>query len=375
MKPHLVVVGNPGCRRVGFWKSASTRLHWAGFVHLSYRDLLLGRFDPMPPLSVVRIETPGRDWETYKLLLKHGCAVARQQGYPALENGSIDRLIDDRGWLIRPRQAHLGYLQLLKELDSHLTSRGAQQMQSVTEIALCYDKPACQAHLGRHGVPSPLSLGSPANYDELRALVGTHQRVMVKLAHGSGAAGCLAIHYSNGRARGITTVSQVRVEGEMRLYHSKWPVLLASEWEVAELVDRLCVEKVQAEVWLPKAQLHGSNIDLRVVTIGGVPRHRVVRSSHSVFTNLSLYSTRGSMKAVVERMGPEAYQSVRETCASVAAAFPASHTLGIDVLIRPDWQRINVLEVNAFGDLLVNELDRGEDTYTATLNAWLQRAP
>ena len=196
---------------------------------------------------------------------------------------------------------------------------------------------------------------------------------MLKSAHGSGAAGCVAIHYATGRACGITTVVPMTVGGEKRLYFSKRPHHLPNESAVAALVEQLCVERVQLEVWLPKARLQGRNIDLRVVTIDGEPRHTVVRSSTSVFTNLTLGSGRADLKAVIRRIGPEAWQRLRATCAAVATAFPNSFTLGIDILIRPDWRRHEVLEVNAFGDLLLNELDQGEDTYTATLNAWQRR--
>jgi glutathione synthase/RimK-type ligase-like ATP-grasp enzyme len=370
MTPRLVVIGNPNCRRVGFWRSAASRLGWGGFHHVSYHDALQGRFDPFPPNAVVRIETPGRDWETYKLLLKHGIEPAWQEGYPGLDHRAIDRLAYDRGWLVGPRQAHLGYLRLLNSLQANWQSQGATAMQSADEIGICFDKPACQARLARAGLPIPRPFGSPGGYEELRTTVREYGRVMVKLAHGSGAAGCVAIHHAAGRTRGITTVSQVSVAGERRLYHSKRPVHVKSESEVAELVDRFCVEKVQAEAWLPKARLNGRNFDLRIVTIGGVPRHTAVRCSTSVFTNLCLGGTRGSRSAVADRMGPAAWQSVRNVCASVASVFPGSFTLGIDVLIRPDWERCNVLEVNAFGDLLVNELDEGEDTYTAALAVW-----
>src|SRR5215204_54449 len=117
MKPHLVVIGNPGCRRVAFWKAASARLGWAGFQVLSYADLLHRRFDSLAPDAVARIETPGGDWQTFKLLLKQGKEPAQREGYPALDDPAIDRLEYERGWLLRPRQAHLGYLRLLQALE------------------------------------------------------------------------------------------------------------------------------------------------------------------------------------------------------------------------------------------------------------------
>ncbi len=373
MKRHLLVIGNPACRRVAFWKAAADRLGWARVDVRPYTDFLRNRAEPIAPGAVVRIETAADNWETLKLLLKHGAEPARRLGYPALDENAIDRLEFERGWLLKPRQAHLGYLRLLQTLGTHLILSGAAAMQSTEEVAVCFDKPLCQARLGRHGVSIPICLETPKDYGDLRTLIHSERRVMIKLAHGSGAAGCVAIHYANGRARAVTTVAQRTVLGEPRFYHSKRPIYLADEMAIAALIDRLCVEGVQAEAWLPKARWQGRNIDLRVVTIDGVPRHTVVRSSPLIFTNLTLGSERGDLAAVVRRMGPDAWQHLRDTCASVAAAFPHSFTLGIDILVRPDWRRHDVLEVNAFGDLLLNELDGGEDTYTATLNAWQRR--
>jgi hypothetical protein len=373
MKPHLVVIGNPGCRRVAYWKAAAARLYWPEIEVLSFADLCQNGAADFPPGAVIRIESPGGDWDSFKRLLKFGIVAAEREGYPALDEGAIDRLEYERGWLVRPRQAHLGFLRLLETLERYRIRSGATAMQSIAEIAVCFDKPACQAHLALQGVPIPVPLGSPRTYDELRALARSERRVMVKWAHGSGAAGCVAIHYANGRACGITTVVQMTVGGEERLYFSKRPVYLPNESAIASVVDRLCVDRVQLEVWLPKARLQGRNIDLRIVTIDGEPRHSVVRSSASVFTNLTLGNGRADLSVVIRRMGPPAWQRLQATCAAAAAAFPNSFTLGIDILVRPDWRRHEVLEVNAFGDSLLNQFDQGEDTYTATLNAWHRR--
>lgn len=374
MSPSLVVIGNPECRRVTLWKAAAARLGWK-LVATTYTDFLEGRFSPIPRGSVVRFETPSGDWDTFKRLLRLGQEPALREGYPALDGRSIDRLEYERGWLIRPRQAHLGYQRLLRMLELHLRSSGASFMHTADEIAVCFDKPLCQERLEQSDVPIPRRLGAPSSYDELRPAIQDHGRVMVKLAHGSGAAGCVAIHAAGGRMRGLTTVAQKHcfLDG-WRMYVSKQPIPLDGETAVAALIDRLCVEHVQVEEWLPKAHWQGRNIDLRIVVIGGTARHAVARSSNSVFTNLTLGGRHDDLPAIVQRMGPEAWQRVRDTCESAAAAFPQSFTLGIDVLVRSDWQRHSVLEVNAFGDLLVGELDRGEDTYTATLNAWQRLA-
>jgi hypothetical protein len=196
------------------------------------------------------------------------------------------------------------------------------------------------------------------------------KRVMVKLAHGSGAAGCLALHWSRGRLRALTTLVEVVVGGQRRWYCSKKPQFLLDEAEIAALVNRLCVEKVQVEEWLPKARWKGQNFDLRIVTIGGRPRHVVARASPWTFTNLTLGGHRGDLAVIQERIGTEGWQLLRDTCAMAARVFPGCYSLGIDLLLKPDYRRHVVLEINAFGELLLNQLDEGENTYTAILSSW-----
>jgi hypothetical protein len=51
--------------------------------------------------------------------------------------------------------------------------------------------------------------------------------------------------------------------------------------------------------------------------------------------------------------------------------FPHSLYAGIDLHIAPDFRRHNVLEVNAFGDLLPDVFCDGLDTYETELSVML----
>jgi hypothetical protein len=376
MNASLVIVGNPGCRRVAFWRMAAARLDWPAPHLVAYADLLLERTrlsDHVRPGALLRFETAADNWETFKLLLKHGAEPARREGYPALDDAQIDALQYERGWLIRPRQAYLGFVRLLVALEAQIAGREIVSLHSADDIAVCFDKPRCQERLDGASLPVPRRFGTVRHYEELRPLALAEGRIMVKLAHGSGAAGCVALHGGCGRMRAVTTVAEVGGGGATRLFHSKRIRHMTEEAEIAALVNLLCREKVQVESWLPKARWEGQNFDLRIVTIGGIPRHVVVRTSRSVFTNLTLGNRKGESSCVARRMGPEAWQRLLDTAAGVARVFPHAFTLGIDVLVRPDWRRHAVLEVNAFGDLLLGHLDQGQDTYTATLAAWEQQ--
>src|SRR5579884_879804 len=335
MSVSLVVVGNPGCRRVRFWQAAAQRLGWPVPRLVRYADLLTGRTqlaDHLSPGCLLRFETAADCWETFKLLLKHGAELARREGYPALENDQVDTLTYERGWLVRPRQAYLGFVRLLRALEPQAVGLDVAPLHSAEEIAVCFDKTRCQDWLARAALPIPRQFPATSCYAELRRLVLNQGRIMVKLAHGSGAAGCMALHGSHGRVRAITTVVPVFAGGEKRLFHSKRIRFLGHEPEIAELVDQLCVEKLHVEAWLPKARWEGKTFDLRVVTIGDIPRHVMVRSSPSVFTNLTLGNRKGSASGVAERMGTEAWERLQDTASRVARAFPRSFTLGLDML-------------------------------------------
>ena len=369
-----VLVGNPGCRRVAFWQAALRRLGLPAATVVTYADLLTSQqtfAEALVSRVVVRFESAAEDPSTYKLLLRHGFEPAAGEGYPALALKEIERLQPERGWIIRPRQAFLGFIRLLRELRAPLERTRAQLLNPPEDISVQFDKTACQRLLDQAQIPVPFALGAVSGYDELRGQFRASGRAMVKLAHGSGGAGCMAIHWSHGCVRAFTTVREVDRAGDLRLYCSKRSVHLAHENEITRLVNRLCIEKVHAEEWLPKARWLGRNFDLRVVTIAGEPRHTVVRQSSSTFTNLNLGNQRGDLPAVRARLGSH-WEEIQETAKRVARVFPRSFTVGLDVLVRSDFRRHAVLEVNAFGNLLPGLLDRDEDTYTAAVVAWQQ---
>src|SRR5262249_45914802 len=191
--------------------------------------------------------------------------------------------------------------------------------------------------------------------------------VFVKLAHGSSASGVVAYQARGAQQRALPTVEMVRRHGKLRLYNSRRIRRYHKPAEVAELIDALAREGVRVEEWVPKAGLDDHVFDLRVVVIAGRARHTVVRMSRSPMTNLPLLNRRGDLAAVLDRMGPEAWQAACRTCERAAAAFPGSLHVGVDLLVAPGFRRHAVLEGNAFGDLLPGVLSEGVDTYEAEI--------
>ena len=90
-------------------------------------------------------------------------------------------------------------------------------------------------------------------------------------------------------------------------------------------------------------------------------------------TNLNLLGGRGNLEIVMQRIGSAGWATIQRTCEQVmTTCFPASLYAGIDLRISPDYQHHQVLEVNAFGDLLPDVLCDGRDTYETELVAMIQ---
>jgi hypothetical protein len=370
-----VVVGNPGCRRVGLFQEALARCGLPPATLVPHAGLLAGRTtleQVVRPGTVVRLESPGRDFEVEKALLAAGADEPDADGPARISRKAAERLPFDKGRIWYPRQWYLGFRAHLRRLGEQLARCPPHGLTSrPPDVEVLFDKCRCQALFARHGVPVPRGLGPVRSFAELseRMRESGYRRVFVKLLHGSSASGVVAYAAGGARHQAVTTVEMVRQGGELRLYNSRKIRRYHKAADVAELIDALAREGVQVEEWVPKAGLDGHVFDLRVVVIAGRARHVVVRMSRSPMTNLHLLNRRGDLSAVLERMGLAAWEAARRTCELAAAVFPGSLHLGVDLLVAPGFRRHAVLEGNAFGDLLPGVLSEGADTYEAEIRA------
>jgi hypothetical protein len=384
MSPRWIVVGNHECRRVNAFQAALIQRGWAPAIFVSYFDLLSGTAKLSDVLSLgcfVRFESAAEDWKTRGLLLARGYADALAENYPAATTREIAEAPNEAGILLWPRQLFLGFADFMRTMNHELQIANASSMNSPLDIVALFDKPTCQARFRDARIPVPEIIGIPSSYTELRNFCGRDGRFMLKLAHGSGGAGCVALQWNRGRVRAITSLHWSHSHGKRWPYSSQRVRQILGETEIADLIDHLCLERVHLETWLPKARCDGSGFDLRIVTIGGEARHVVPRVSNSPFTNLNLGNRRGDFAQILKRLEPaqreitqceiSPWETIRRTCAQVARQFPHSLYLGMDVLITPQGRHY-VLEANAFGDLLPRILSAGLETYAAEIEHWEQ---
>jgi glutathione synthase/RimK-type ligase-like ATP-grasp enzyme len=376
---HVVIVGNPSSPRVELFQAALGRSGHPPAEVVSYLDLLAGRESLGRILragSLLRVESPGRDFEVEKALIAFGAEVEDGEGPTRISRDGATRLPFDRGRIWFPRQWFLGFREALRLIDRQRSSvPGHMSMNAPAEIEVMFDKPRCHALLTSMGIPCPASIGPVRSFEELlvRMREAGIGRVFVKLAHGSSASGVVALATSPRRILAITTVEVVRESGEVRLYNSRVIRRIEDVREIADLVDALTREGVHVERWVPKGGIEGQVFDLRVVVIAGRAGHVVARMGPGPMTNLHLGNRRGDPAVIRARMAEGAWEAAMATCERAASAFPGSLHAGVDLLIAPGFRRHAVLEVNAFGDLIRGVLDGGIDTYSAEVKALLGR--
>lgn len=371
----LVVLGNTGSRRLEFLGLAQPRYGMSSLRVLPYIDYLQGNVrlaDVIRDGSVVRVDSPGQDFEVERAILAEGIDLTRTET-TRLDRQTLDRLTFDRGRILSPKQWYAGFSRVLTRLqrDRALCVRH-RVMNDEESIAILFDKARCHSRLSSRGIPCPRVVEPIGSYRELRAEMARAgvSRVFVKLRYGSSGSGIVALESNGRRTQAFTTVEAAEVDGELVMYNSRKIRLLDDEPSISRLIDSLAAEDVHVEQWVPKAGLDGHTFDLRVVIIAGRPEHAVVRLSKTPMTNLHLGNRRGSIPALQSRMGDAAWQSLLETCRRVSETFPNCHYLGVDLAVLPGYRRHVVLEVNAFGDFLPGVLDAaGRDTYTAELES------
>ncbi|MGW2396790.1 STM4014 family protein [Kitasatospora sp. NPDC001664] len=350
------VVGHPGHRRVELFAAAVRAAGLPEPVLLPWREVLRGAVE-VPEGAAVRVDSPGEDPEVDALLRGPGYAPTRVEGSAAWYAGLL------RG---------LGTL-----AEAVGRAPGARLLADPAQVAVVCDKRATHALMTAHGVPVPRALGGGPveGWDGLRRRLAEAglNRVFVKPAHGSSAAGVVALEFGpRGRVHATTSV-ELAPDG---LHNSLRVRRYTAEAEIAAIVDRLAPDGLHVERWVPKAALGGRSADLRLVVVRGEVTHVVARTAAGPLTNLHLGGRRGGPAELRAAAGPH-WARLLELGARAAACLPGLPMVGVDVLPSAGWRRSYVGEVNAFGDLLPNlpGLPEGPapglDTYGAQIAALL----
>jgi hypothetical protein len=327
---------------------------------------------------VLRVESPGENWEVERLLLAWGADEPSEQTPLCQRIFATDALAlcEDRGRVAYGRQWYLGFRKVLLKLDGVVNERSngspiaLEWLNDPHSVLVTFDKWQTHLLLGAAGVAMAPVLEPVMSVDAMLAQMKERDwtRVFVKPWHGSSASGVVALRWDSHSLCAKSSVELERVgPNKFKLYNSLRIRRYTDERDVRAILDCIFAEGAVVERWLSKATYAGRNFDLRVVTIDQTARHAVVRVGSSPMTNLHLGNQRGDLLVLQRRVGDVRLRQTFQLCEQAAQAFSGCYYLGVDVMLSQDLRQDVVLEVNGFGDLLPGVTHNGLDTYTATL--------
>ena len=361
----FAVICNPGHRRVTMFQAALAAQRLPEARVLAWRELAepgaaAGLLSELPDDTVLRIDSMGEDDQVERALLRRGESAARAERVPAIDPRSLERLPYERGRILYPRQAHLGFLATLAEIEAAIapTWRVVQPVSAIVEL---FDKRATSRRWRALGIPTAEPLDGVRDPDDLRARMRAAgwPSVFVKLASGSSAS-CLAVfeHRGEGDEHATTTVEDT---GRAR-YNTRNLQRVTGRRALDRLLGFLLGEGSHIERSIAKARVDGRYFDLRVLAVDGDPAFVVVRTARHPITNLHLGGSRGDVAALRGTVPRASWDAAMASCVAVQRASGAFH-VGVDVMFEPNLTAHRVIEGNAFGDLLPNLERDGLDVY------------
>lgn len=376
MTPRYITIANPDSLRQQAFATAldafcsAHRLRIESVV-VPWRDIVprLGHLDDLTEFdrpAVVRLESPGRDWDVARQLI--------QTGDP---DGDYLALEYRKGWLAHPRLFYSGFVRVLEGLRRSFADRPHLHLcADPRDIAEMFDKNATCARLAAADIPVPPTLSrvaaSPAGLiEELRQRRWT--TAYVKQNTGSSAS-AIAVLRANEPHPWATSSLIPLSDG----FYSTRRLARLTGQHLDSVLNFLLAEDVCVQQGIRMAQIDGQNFDVRVVVIRGKVAFTIFRLSHNPMTNLHLGGQRGDVAACRAAIPTRAWLDGLDHCVEAARLY-RSDMVGIDLLFESGYGRHYLLEVNAFGDFFPNLIDaqgRGvhavEIESTARALGWLQ---
>jgi glutathione synthase/RimK-type ligase-like ATP-grasp enzyme len=363
----FVIICNPENRRRDFFEKAIASIGLPKPVIVPYQHLLNGGdLDMLTKDTILRIESPGENFEVWKALVRLGLA---NDGITATN------IEEDHGRIRYLRAWFSGFVTLLNRIQTAILETGCTPMVRPSSIRLMFDKYNCQQALMRDNVPVPTLLPIVTNYDELREAMRQQgiSRVFIKPRYSSSASGIIAYRVHGATEEATSSIDVIEGNGGYRFYNSLKINRYKRHTDIRRVIDFILEEGAYAEEWIPKATLDGQVFDVRIVVVDDEPTFILPRLSNGPITNLHLGNRRGNVDRLWHLMGDASFDSMTSTAQRAVNTVQAFYA-GVDVLIPSGIGNPRVLEINAFGDLLPGLTDDiGDDTYTNELKMFIRK--
>ena len=178
-------------------------------------------------------------------------------------------------------------------------------------------------------------------------------QVFIKPVCGSGAAGVSAFRVQPGTGRMKLYTCAADMSGSGLVNTKRLRVYTEGE-EIRRFLDQLLLMDCVVERWYAKDMCGIYSYDLRAVVQGGRMDRLVARLSRGPITNLQLNNHPLSEEEVGITSGQR--EMLEELCRKAAACFPGLWSVGLDILLEKGSRRPRILEMNAQGDLIYQDI-------------------
>mgnify|MGYP001039306630 FL=1 len=229
-------------------------------------------------------------------------------------------------------------------------------------IAELLDKRVCKKKLKQNGLPVTESLEAAEEEAPNRLSVetllemmerrGIHQ-VFIKPVNGSGAAGVSAFRWQPRTGRMMLYTCSLEQEG-IGLVNTKRLRRFSKPGETVSLLDRLLSLDCIVERWYAKEEYEGYSYDLRAVVQENEVDFLLARLSKGPITNLHLNNH--PMEAGMLGLPAPVLDSVEEICRKAMGCFTGLRSAGIDILLEKGSLKPRIIEMNAQGDLIYQDI-------------------
>lgn len=256
------------------------------------------------------------------------------------------------------------YRQKLWELSDLAGAYPVEYLNDPRVIWELLDKRACKEKLQRAGVPVTEPLEGRAAAKDTKRLEGTRQllermrqtgicQVFIKPVYGSGAAGVSAFRCQPATGN-MVLYTCAMLHPEHGLVNTKRLRRFCDPKEVFPLLDHILKLDCVIERWYAKADVHGASYDLRAVVLDGRVEFMLGRLSKGPITNLHLNNR--PIEAAALGISERVLEEIAVLCEKSMNCFLGLRCAGIDLLLEKGSLRPRIIEMNAQGDLMYQDI-------------------
>ena len=217
------------------------------------------------------------------------------------------------------------------------------------------DKRKCKNILTQNGIAvTPVIDEELCDINSLRQYIREKRtfNLFIKPQYGSGAAGVAAYRYNP--ATGDELIYTSLHEADGKFINTKKISKVTQRERIELLVNFILSQPHIIEKWIPKPKYQNLCYDLRVVYQFGKIDFIVARCSDSPITNLHLNNN--ALDVDLLRLPQPVIYRIESLCKEAMGCFKGLSYAGIDILLSGKNQEPVIIEMNAQGDLIYQDI-------------------